>query len=75
MEHQISCTRCGNTQTASSECHQAWDEITCIECGDFIDTYGHQQEIATPNYLLHTLNLARSLSLQMARAEHRSGRT
>lgn len=67
MRHHISCTRCGNTHAVSADSPRDWDEITCTECGEFIDTYGHQTDLASPSYTLHALNLSRGLILQMAR--------
>ncbi|WP_251977572.1 hypothetical protein [Salinicola avicenniae] len=67
MKDAISCTRCGHTQTTSTELHQAWDEITCTECGDFLDTVGHRIEANSPHYLVQMLNLSRQLTQQMSR--------
>jgi len=79
MRQHISCTRCGSTQVISTEAHDAWDEISCTECGEFIDTYGHWEDSRSPNYLIQLLDRSRTLTLQMARVaqpsndfEHRS---
>lgn len=70
MQHQISCTRCGNVQSASKGNEHDWDEINCAECGEFLDTYGHWEDSQSPSYMLQTLNRSRMLSLQMARESH-----
>ncbi|WP_110670407.1 hypothetical protein [Salinicola halophilus] len=67
MQHQISCTRCGNVQSPVTNTECAWEEINCIECGEFLDTYGHWEDSVSPSYLIQTLNRSRMLTLQMAR--------
>lgn len=67
MTNTISCTRCGNAQSVFTEAHAEWDEISCVECGDFLDTVGHWADAHAPNYSVQILNQCRSLTLQMAR--------
>lgn len=65
MKDTISCTRCGHMQAAPLELHNEWDEIVCIECGEFLDTVGHWADAKGPSYLVKTLNQSRILSLGM----------
>lgn len=67
MSHQVACTRCGHTQDAPLDVHNEWDEISCHECGEFLDTVGHWKDRHAPTYALQALNMSRMLSLRMAR--------
>lgn len=67
MIDTISCNRCGNAQSVTQEAHSEWDEISCAECGDFLDTFGHWADSRSPNYSVQILNQCRSLTLKMAR--------
>jgi len=67
MKDSIACTRCGNTQVVSLEAHSEWDEISCTECGEFLDTIGHWADSHAPNYSVQILNQCRSLTLKLAR--------
>lgn len=70
MRQYISCARCGYTQIISTETHDAWEEINCPECGDFINTYGHWEESVSPSYLLQILSRSQALSRQMKHTNH-----
>lgn len=67
VKDTISCTRCGNAQHVAVESHADWDEISCVECGDFLDTVGHWTDSHAPSYSMQILNQCRSLTLKMAR--------
>ncbi|WP_299257776.1 hypothetical protein [uncultured Kushneria sp.] len=67
MTHYISCTRCGHDQQAPMDTCNEWDEITCSECGEFLDTVGHWNDLHSPSFAMQTLNKSRTLTLMMAR--------
>ena len=68
MKYQISCTRCGSQHAIAPDTAHDWDEITCIDCGEFIDTCGHYADTHGVSYPMHALNLSHGLILQMARS-------
>ncbi|WP_110707999.1 hypothetical protein [Salinicola sp. CR57] len=74
MKDTIACTRCGHTQPVLFESHTEWDEISCIECGEFLDTVGHWKDIHAPSYSVQILNQCRSLTLKMSREKDLSHR-
>lgn len=67
MKDTIACTRCGHVQPFSLESHAEWDEISCVECGEFLDTIGHWMDAHAPSYSVQILNQCRSLTLKMSR--------
>ncbi|RKR06798.1 hypothetical protein C7446_0796 [Kushneria sinocarnis] len=67
MVYQVSCHRCGNNQQAPLDVHDDWEEISCTECGEFLDTVGNWKDAHSPSYALQMLNMSRTLTLQMAR--------
>lgn len=67
MKHEISCPRCGHDEAASNDTAQDWDEINCLECGEFIGTRDRQFAFASRNHRMHTLSQSLELLIEMAR--------
>ncbi|OLO04045.1 hypothetical protein [Salinicola socius] len=66
MKHDISCPRCGCSEAHSSDSDQAWDEITCRICNEFIGTRDYLSGFHSQNYRLHALSLSLGMVIEMA---------
>lgn len=67
MRYSIICTRCGCAQATAPDTANAWDEIHCVECGEFLDTCELHADRHAANYPMQVLNMSRGMILKMAR--------
>ncbi|WP_110600843.1 hypothetical protein [Salinicola lusitanus] len=67
MKHEISCPRCGHHEAASNDTARDWDEIKCLECGEFLGTCDHQFAFASRNHRMHTLSQSLELLIELSR--------
>ncbi len=67
MKHEICCPRCGHHEAASNDAARDWDEINCLECGEFIGTCDYQFAFASRNHRMHTLSQSLELLIEMSR--------
>ena len=68
MNYGMSCHRCGSKQIASSNDEDDCAEISCHECGEFLDTVGHWNDIHSPSLAFQALNQSKILASQMNHA-------
>ncbi|MHB0774700.1 hypothetical protein [Halomonas sp. WWR20] len=65
MFGSMTCSRCGSHDLISPETTHAWDEITCHDCGEFIDTRQGLESRQSPSPLIEACLKTRAVARQM----------
>ncbi|WP_251976700.1 hypothetical protein [Salinicola avicenniae] len=69
MEREISCHRCGHLENLTVATGNAWDEINCTACGEFIATRDYGSPMMGRSYQHYILSLSIDAIAEMSRFE------